>query len=131
MEKDDWIKLIRRSLGVPDLIPDPLALEFMGDSAMATIAPEMAQADFSTQGRTSDASHALIDDIATAGSEGKLDEFLLGLSRVDFDSVAAEVIAKSKYGSPTTGEATKHVLERIDHFVSGHKFQAECGCYFN
>jgi hypothetical protein len=45
--------------------------------------------------------------------------------------VAAAVIAQSQYGSRTTGEATKHVLERIDHFVSGHKFQAECGCYFN
>jgi hypothetical protein len=76
-------------------------------------------------------SHALISDIATAGSQGKLDEFLLDLSHVDFDSVAAAVIAQSQYGSRTTGEATKHVLERIDHFVSGHKFQAECGCYFN
>jgi len=131
MEKDDWIKLIRRSLGVPDLIPDPLALDFMGDSAMATVSPEIAQADFSTQGRKSDASHALISDIATAGSQGKLDEFLLDLSHVDFDSVAAAVIAQSQYGSRTTGEATKHVLERIDHFVSGHKFQAQCGCYFN
>lgn len=98
---------------------------------MATVSPEMAQADFSTQGRKSEASHALISDIATAGSQGKLDEFLLDLSHVDFDSVAAAVIAQSQYGSRTTGEATKHVLERIDHFVSGHKFQAECGCYFN
>jgi hypothetical protein len=29
----------------------------MGDSAMATVSPEMAQADFSTQGRKSEASH--------------------------------------------------------------------------
>src|ERR1019366_9640512 len=105
MEKHDWIKLIRRSLGVPDLIPDALALEFMGDSAMVTVSSEIAQSDFSTQVRKSDASHALINDIATAGSQGKFDEFLLDLSHVYFISVAAEVIAKSKYGSPTTGEA--------------------------
>lgn len=131
MEKPDWVLLIRRSLGVPDLISDSVALDFMGNAAMTTVSAEILKADYGTnQDRRAEATRVLIDAIATAGSEGTLDTFLVAGGEEAFESAVISVTSGG-HGSASTVDATKHVLERIEHFVSTHKFRADCGCYFN
>ena len=131
MEREGWILLIRRSLGVPDLISSEAAELYLGEWVMKIVSSEMVEVDFQTLERWRDAAHSVMDDIATAGAAGYLDDLLVGLSYADFDSVATTVTSESLYGSHATMDATKHVLERIQDFVSTHRFQAECGCYFN
>ena len=131
MDRDGWMMLIRRSLGVPDLIGSEAAELYMGEWVMKIIPTEMVEVDFKTNERWRDAVALVIADIATAGAEGYLDDLLVGLSSADFDSAATTVTNDSNYGSRATVEATKHVLERIEEFVYTHKFQAGCGCHFN
>ncbi len=123
--------LIRRSLGVPDLIGSDVAELYMAEWVMKIVPTEMVEVDFQTNERWRDAAASVIADIATAGVAGYLDDLLVGLSYADFDSAATTVTNDSQYGSHATVEATKHILERIEEFVSTHKFQAGCGCYFN
>jgi hypothetical protein len=130
MDKEGWITLIRRSLGVPDLIGPEAAERYMGDWVMRNVHPDMVAVDFEDTERWRAATLSVIEDIATAGSEGELDELLVGLIYADFDSTSTKVTNASPYRSHATLEATKHLLECIEQFVATHRFQAGCGCYF-
>jgi hypothetical protein len=142
-----WHQLVRRALGVPDLIGDEVALAMVTDVVFSSEPQSQSRSDddeFIAQ--------AVWDAVVKLGAAEELDAFLMERSgppgpldwdwlydRVVTDARSAldDVVADARYslGLPRLPDRLPHwlaepLLLRIRDFVKAHPFQDDTGRYF-
>jgi hypothetical protein len=142
-----WRQLVRRALGVPDLIGDEVALAMVTDVVFSS--------ELQSQPRSDDddvIAQAVWDAVVKLGAAGELDAFLMERSgpsgrldwdwlynRVVTDAVSAldDVVADARYslGLSSLPESlprwlAEPLLLRVRDFVKAHPFQDDAGRYF-
>jgi hypothetical protein len=142
-----WRQLVRRAVGVPDLIGDEVALAMVTDVVFSS--------ELQSQPRSDDddvIAEAVWHAVVKLGAAEELDVFLMERSgppsRLDWDwlydhvvtdarSALDDVVADARYslGLPKLPESLPHwlaepLLLRIRDFVKAHPFQDDAGRYF-
>jgi hypothetical protein len=142
-----WRQLVRRAVGVPDLIGDQVALAMVTDVVFSS--------ELQSQPRSDDddvIAEAVWDAIVKLGAAEELDAFLMERSSrygpLDWDwlydrvvtdarSALDDVVADARYslGLPRLPETlprwlAEPLLLRIRDFVKTHPFQDDAGRYF-
>ena len=130
-----WRQLVRRAVGVPDLIGDQVALAMVTDVVFSS--------ELQSQPRSDDddvIAEAVWAAVVKLGAAEELDAFLMERSgssgRLDWDWLD-DVVADARYslGLPRLPETlprwlAEPLLLRIRDFVKAHPFQDDAGCYF-
>jgi hypothetical protein len=142
-----WRQLVRRAVGVPDLIGDQVALAMVTDVVFSS--------ELQSQPRSDDddvIAEVVWTAIVKLGAAEELDAFLMERSSppglLDWDwlydrvvtdarSALDDVVADARYsfGLPKLPESlprwlAEPLLDRIRDFVKAHPFQDDAGRYF-
>jgi hypothetical protein len=130
----DWFLLIRRWSGVPDVVGDEIAVTAVCDRLLAMIDPELKEKYPRTHFR-GDALLA-IGGVVKRGNAGELDWFLMGLTAgpqgiEGLIEDAAKFCLEDRNPSEFRLAVTIELLGHLREYIDGHKFQANCGSYFN
>ncbi len=137
-----WRQLVRRSLGIPDIIGDELALAIVTDAVYT----ESNQEPRSTvplefrphrpDGRSQeDIGQALWEAVVKLGVEGRLDEFLMERPGVEEMALRKHVIERANVALgkeiPMPPGMATPLLTPLRNFVKAHPFQDKAGRYFH
>jgi hypothetical protein len=134
--RDEWVQLIRRTYGVPDIIGETVALESTAKSVLAKVDKDkLEEVD-----RTTSLAHAseIVLIIAGKGADHLLDTFLMDYP-IPFGETytsdplvfAANQCIKGSNPTELRQAIAMQILHSVKDYIHGHKFRAECGCYFN
>ncbi len=74
LSENDWLELIRRSFGLPDVIGDGMALEVIVDRVVSLVPPRLTE---EAKGDVASWAVEIIGAVAKAGAAEKLDGFLM------------------------------------------------------
>jgi hypothetical protein len=132
-----WLQLIRRAYGVPDIVRPELASEALAKRVLATIDPDIVRP---VDGQKALTEIERIVNLVAEDADGVRDRFILdfpipfgGLPNRSDDPLqfAAQEFLGGPAAAPLPVAAAIVILDTVKEFVLGHKFQADCGCYFN
>ncbi len=137
-ESAKWVQLIRRAYDMPDIIVrDDLVRRAVADRVLRRIDPDVVRpADH----QKSVVEIGRISDLEAEDADEIRDRFILdapipfgGLpNRSDNPLLfAAEEFLGGRTAAPFSLAVAVEVLDTVKEFVQEHKFQADCGCYFD